>query len=81
MSLLCWESENEVDDNKLAQIINEIFVPDWIVTLAAEKKSQENNMTQKITMIFMTGHTMKKGQKHLKKLFEREIVDQTKHVS
>ena len=33
---------------------NELFVPDRIVALAAEKKSPEMNTTQKITIILMT---------------------------
>ena len=47
------EGDNEVDDDELAQITNERFVPDRIVILAAEKKSPEKNATQKITMILM----------------------------
>ena len=87
MSLLSFENlgiegDNEVDDDELAQI-NELFVPGRIVTLAAEKKSLEQNTTQKITMILMTmvSHTMKKDQKHSEAFFEREIEDQKKHIS
>ena len=47
------EGDNEVDDDELAQITNELFMPDRIVILAAEKKSPEKNATQKITMILM----------------------------
>ena len=47
------EGDNEVDDDELAQITNELFVPDRIVILAAEKKSPEKNAKQKITMILM----------------------------
>ena len=35
----------------MAQITNEIFVPDRIVVFATEKKSPEKNATQKFTMM------------------------------
>ena len=65
------EGNNEVDDDELAQITNKLFVPDRIVTLAAEKKYPEKNATQKITMILMTMVT-KKRPKTCRSLFLKE---------
>ena len=59
------EGDSEVDDDELAQITNKLFVPDRIVTLAAEKTSPEKSATQDYNDTDDYGHTIKKDQKHL----------------
>ena len=73
----------------MAEITNKHFVSDAIIALAAEKKSLETFYLIRITKEYDTkdyddtddyGHRMKIGQRYLKDIFLREIVDQTKHI-